>query len=64
MKIIKHGNYERLKEICVPLLFECDDCGCQYIANTDECKEETFFGRHMSYQCKCPDCGRMNVNDD
>lgn len=64
MKIIKHGDITKIREYNVGLAFECANCGCQYVANTDDCDENVFRGRHMSYLCECPDCGFVNVNDD
>ena len=52
MKILKHGKAMR---------FCCKGCGCEWIANKEECKKQTKYESCMSigeeYYCYCPECG-------
>lgn len=50
MKIIKQGQRKTCK-------FECPYCGCEYIANLDECSVDIIRGQ---VTCYCPCCGIEN----
>lgn len=63
MKIIKHGDIEKMKAYKAPLLFECLNCGCVYETNSDECEKRWNVLSDLMYSCNCPDCGFLNVND-
>ena len=43
MKILRHGTLYK---------FECDKCGCEFVAGANECINAGFF---MSLTC--PECG-------
>ena len=54
MRIIKHGNVMR---------FKCDACGCEFVANKDECKKQPKYSECMmtgtyEYYYHCPECGK------
>lgn len=53
MKILKHGNPERLKKI---VIFTCKHCGCVFEADKTEYKYSSFRNEE-SYQIECPECG-------
>ena len=51
MRILKHGQ-------C--LKFYCDGCGCEWLANKDECKKQTHDSTMLptDWGYACPDCGK------
>ena len=56
MKILVEGKLDKLKEV----KFECDRCGCVFVANEMEYRIEAEFTRCYALMCECPCCG-MNV---
>lgn len=51
MEIIKHGNL-------MPILFECQKCGCEFIADLNEYQEAYSNGeKHLIVNC--PDCNNV-----
>ena len=57
MKILVEGKLDKLKEV----KFECDRCGCVFVANEMEYRVigENFYG-HYTVMCECP-CCKMEV---
>ena len=59
MKIIKHGN---------ALHFFCMGCGCQWVANKEECRTETRIYESIpsgkDYVYNCPECGFRTVGTE
>ena len=58
MKVIKHGDVYSQKS------FECDMCGCVYIAENSEYHFEPMETHKESgdlYVCSCPECGARNT---
>lgn len=63
MRIIKHGDVNRLRQI---LRFECKSCGCVFEADNTEYKHD-FSQREGCgwYTVPCPTCKkRVTVDDD
>ena len=56
MKILVEGKLDKLKEV----KFECDRCGCVFVANEMEYRAEAEFYGYYTAMCECP-CCRMNV---
>ena len=56
MKILVEGKLDQLKEV----KFECDRCGCIFVANEMEYRIEAEFPGCYALMCECPCCG-MNV---
>ena len=56
MKILVEGKLDKLKEI----KFECDRCGCVFVANEMEYRAKAEFYGYYTVMCECP-CCRMNV---
>ena len=54
MKIIKHGDLERLKQT---KYFICDRCGCEAEADNTEYKARQLEYNDYAYVIECPDCG-------
>ena len=54
MKILKHGNLEKLKQI---KHFTCRKCGCELEADNTEYKKRAGEYNTTEYYIKCPDCG-------
>lgn len=54
MKIIKHGDLERLKQT---KHFKCDRCGCEVEADNTEYKPRQAEYNEINYVVDCPDCG-------
>lgn len=52
MRILKHGE-------C--LKFYCDGCGCVWLANKSECKENPHSASLLptDWSYPCPDCGKL-----
>lgn len=57
MKIIKEGNLNK------PIVFECKECGCVFIANKKEYNAEHFMlnGKLNSYVSMCCPCCDFSV---
>ena len=55
MRIIKHGE-------C--LKFYCRGCGCVWLANKSECREDNHSGSLLptDWSYRCPDCGQWTVS--
>lgn len=53
MKILTPGNKDRLKKY---RKFECEHCGCVFIADKDEYKDESTQKDGPMYSAKCPCC--------
>lgn len=51
MEIIKHGNLK-------PILFECQQCGCEFIADLNEYQESYLNGERYLI-VNCPDCNNV-----
>jgi RNase P subunit RPR2 len=62
LRIIKHGDVNRLKQI---KRFECKSCGCIFEADNSEYKHE-FSQREMCgwYSVQCPTCNKYVTVDD
>ncbi len=61
MKIIKHGDLNRLKEI---KLFKCKACGCEFEADNTEYKHEYSQRDNCGwYAIECPTCGLWTKTD-
>lgn len=54
MKIIKHGDLEKLKQI---KHFICQKCGCELEADNTEYQSRQVEYNDIGYFIKCPDCG-------
>lgn len=54
MKIIKHGNLEKLKQ---KKYFICQKCGCELEADNTEYQSRQVEYNDIGYFIKCPDCG-------
>lgn len=54
MKIIKPGNVKKIKQIKT---FDCNFCGCLFVADNTEYKIGSQYNQ-MYYYIKCPFCGR------
>lgn len=54
MKIIKHGDLERLKQV---KRFICDRCGCEAEADNTEYKTRQVEYNDFDFFLECPDCG-------
>lgn len=48
MQILKHGNSNPRKFICV-------NCGCEFVAQVSEYWRTEMFGI-IDYECDCPEC--------
>ena len=48
MQILKHGNSNPRKFICI-------NCGCEFVANIKEYWRCEKFGV-VYYECSCPEC--------
>ena len=60
MKIIKHGNPERLKEV---MIFTCEYCGCEFEAdNTEYEVSHDIYHNDKYYSVKCPECNNTVHN--
>ena len=61
MEILKHGDPERIKKI---RKFECNQCGCEWLADrTEYC----FSGMQYNIQhiaCECPECHNLVIMED
>lgn len=62
MKILKHGS-PKFKE-APPRHFVCPNCGCEFIANGDECalwnaKYLGYHGHGQIIETQCPECREM-----
>lgn len=55
MEILVNGNKKQ------SLIFGCWDCGCIFIANSDEYTYNSYVGR--SY-CDCPECGAQSAGTE
>ena len=49
MRILKHGDLR-------PRKFECDVCGCEFVAETDEYTTTKASGITLCYYIYCPEC--------
>ena len=49
MIILKHGNLKKRK-------FLCQVCGCEFVANQNECYQITARRQILWYEATCPDC--------
>lgn len=54
MKIIKHGDLERLKQT---KHFICEKCGCEVEADNTEYKTRQVEYNDFDFFLECPDCG-------
>lgn len=61
MKIITPGDPGRLSK---SRRFSCEDCGCVFIANSDEYRREPDYRNGTMLVCKCPTCGRDVYRDE
>lgn len=61
MKIIKHGDLERLKQI---KHFICEKCGCEVEADNTEYKYDRLDYNEEGCYIKCPDCNNIVWADD
>lgn len=62
MQILRQGY---IKAPDPNLEFECDNCGCEFIAERREVEysEEVSWGPdHNEYRCNCPCCGEECSN--
>lgn len=55
MKIIQHGDPEKLKRLAETKTFRCAYCGCIFEADWNE-YAETLIRRKSIISCNCPDC--------
>ena len=55
MRVLKHGE-------C--LKFYCQGCGCVWLANKSECKENSHSGSLLptDWGYHCPDCGQWTTS--
>ena len=51
MEIIKHGYLK-------PIRFECQKCGCAFIADLNE-YQEAYSNREKHLIVNCPDCNNI-----
>lgn len=51
MEIIKHGDLQ-------PVLFECQRCGCEFVAELNEYKAG-YFNSEKHLIVNCPDCNNV-----
>lgn len=58
MKILVEGKLDKLKEV----KFECDRCGCVFVANEMEYRvlSKNWAGDYAVLSCECP-CCKMEV---
>ena len=59
MKIITPGNINRLK---MHKRFECEYCGCVFLANVDEYSDYSSQHAGHMYIAECPCCNRPAWN--
>lgn len=53
MEILKHGNQHVKNKVH----FECEVCGCSFIANSSEYHTGICsLTKQLYYYCECPDC--------
>ena len=55
MKIIKEGDITRLEQ---SRRFECEDCGCAFIATASEYSRRVGFRNVVQLVIRCPCCGK------
>lgn len=60
MKIIKNGDFKKLKKVKT---FDCDFCGCLFEADNTEYKVGSQYNE-MYYYVDCPFCGRKVYRDE
>ena len=53
MKIIKHGDPEKIAQVKV---FKCDHCGCEFEADKTEYTYDDSRAWMDFYYCQCPEC--------
>lgn len=62
MKIIQHGNIDRLKKV---IEFKCKLCGCVFQAEKGEYKYQYSQRDDASwYEAKCPLCGYLCIKTE
>lgn len=58
MEIIKHGKLHGIDD----LMFNCDACGCKFIARRNEydigCVEINFMDYYMREKAQCHECSK------
>lgn len=60
MKIISHGNPQKIKEILHTKAFECPACGCAFEANFSEYGDLSCnTSDYRQWVCDCPECGKL-----
>ena len=57
MKILKHGNFESRKFICMA-------CGCEFVADAREYSTSTYVDIVLWRRCDCPECGSWTENSE
>lgn len=60
MRIIKEGDLNRIKKY---KKFECDKCGCEFVADHNEYSDcsNQHDGPVFKYIGVCPTCGNNNI---
>ena len=62
MKILKHGDPEKLKGI---KYFVCNECGCEFKADNTEYEERLAeFVNTVEYVIACPECDNETLGTD
>ncbi|MDE6454517.1 MAG: hypothetical protein K2L38_01090 [Dysosmobacter sp.] len=55
MKIVKHGDPKKLKELAATKTFACG-CGCVFEADWHEYSEIRINKKRSIISCECPEC--------
>ena len=56
MEIIRHGNL-------MPIRFECQKCGCEFIADLNE-YQEAYSNGEKYLIVNCPDCNNVSYTSE
>jgi len=66
IKIVRHGDLVKIKQLEQTKIFVCDYCYCQFEASKDDymIHWNEYCPSQIIFSCKCPDCNQIAIIEE